>query len=553
MWTGKWQRWIPAVALAVLAMLAACNLPQQPSVVRTPVPVPGAVKTSVSATLTAAAPTAQATAASPGVTPAPGVSASPPSGQPTSTPAASATPTLAAGMGRVEGLVWQDECTLTPGEDGGMPTPAPNCRQYPTLGYAGDGQRQPEESGIAGVRVELATGTCPGVAYRDAKTDGEGHFVFDGVKPGVYCLRVDPNTPPNDTALPLGDWTSPQVSNGALQVTVAAGQVITTRFGWYAFPQQGAGACENRMTFLSENYPDGSQVPPGEAFTKQWTVRNTGTCVWTPEYRLVYVGGNLPGKVDSVTLERNVPPGGETTFEVPFVAPNATGSYESDWRLEDGYGEKFGPGAHGEGKLWLKIAVPETTANLNLGAPTVADPMNSATRWYLLNLPEARFEMGGGRLVMHGMNPGMVDTWALSSYPALGDAYIEATFVTGGSCAGQDRYGMIVRAPDTNQGIVVEFACNGRYRIYIWDGAHYTALQHWTSAAAIHTGPNKTNKMGVWLEGGTLKLYANRMLLATVQQSHYLSPGKFGLVIAADQTLDFTVAVDEVDYWSPLP
>ena len=552
MWRNEWRWWkAGVVALAVLVVLMACNLPQQPEVVRTSAPVPEGVKTAVSATLTAAAPTR---APAPSPTTALPSAASPQPGQPTATPAeATPTATLAPDMGQVEGTVWQDECNLTPAEEGGTPTPGPHCRQYPALGYAGDGQRQPEEAGIPGVRVQLSTGNCPGVAYRDTKTDAEGHFVFKDVQPGTYCLRIDPNTPPNDTALPLGEWTAPAVGKGEVQMTVAGGQRLTADFGWYVFPQQNEGTCENRMAFLSENYPDGSQVPPGEAFTKQWTVRNSGTCVWTPEYHLVYVGGNLPGKVDSVPLERNVPPGGEVTFEVPFVAPNATGDYESDWRLEDAYGEKFGPGARGEGKLWLKIVVPETTANLNLGAPTVADPMNTAARWYLLNLPEARFEMGNGRLVMHGLQPGMVDTWALSSYPPLGDAFIETTFITGGTCVGMDRYGMIVRAPDTDQGVVVEFSCNGRYRIYIWDGAHYTALQRWTSATAIHAGANKTNKMGIWLEGDTLKLYANRLLLATVHQNRYLAPGKFGLVIAADQTNDFTVAVDEVDYWSPLP
>jgi len=146
----------------------------------------------------------------------------------------------------------------------------------------------------------------------------------------------------------------------------------------------------------------------------------------------------------------------------------------------------------------------------------------------------------------------MIDSWGLSSYPALGDAFIEGTFITGSPCSGLDRYGMIVRAPDSDRGVVVEFSCDGRYRVYIWDGAQYTGLQNWVYSALIDAGPNKTNRMGVWLQGSTLKVYANRMLLTTVSQHTYMS-GRFGLVIASESTPDFTVSVDEVDYWTSLP
>ena len=143
----------------------------------------------------------------------------------------------------------------------------------------------------------------------------------------------------------------------------------------------------------------------------------------------------------------------------------------------------------------------------------------------------------------------MMDWWGLSSYPALGDAFLEATFVVGPTCQGRDRYGLIVRAPDTSQGIILEFACNGDYRIYKWDGSHYTALKSWTRGSAILTGPNQTNRMGVWMKGNTIKLYANRILLAQVSDATYTS-GLFGVVIGSAHTPDFTVSVDKVEVWN---
>ena len=237
------------------------------------------------------------------------------------------------------------------------------------------------------------------------------------------------------------------------------------------------------------------------------------------------------------------------TIQVDFTAPEAPGTYRSEWRLENPQGKRFGPGPKGEGKFWVEIKVPEQAAQLDLGSPMISDPMDSAARWYLLDEPDVRFEMSGGYLVMHGLTPGMIDWWDMSSYPALDDGFIEATFVVGPACQGRDRYGLIVRAPDTSQGVILEFACNGDYRIYIWDGSHYTALKPWTHGTAILSGPNQTNRMGVWMEGNTIKLYANRILLAEVSEGAYTS-GTFGLVIASAKTPDFTVSVDKVEVWS---
>ncbi len=528
---------------ALVLGLAACNLPQP-----TQVPVATAVQATLTAMVARSAPT-QATpriTRSPQGTPVSGGTPGSPSAQPTTATPAMGEGTPPAATGAVEGLVWQDLCATSGGA--ANPTPGPNCKQYPEIGYAGDGVHQADEPAMGGVEVTLATGECPGKPFLKTTTDAEGHYAFSELPPGTYCVSVDPHQPPNADRFPVGEWTAPGVKTGFRQVIVRGGETVKVGFGWFTWTH-----CDNRAKFISENYPDGSEVTPGDPFTKAWVLENTGTCPWTKDYALVHTGGELMGAPARVPLTETVPPGGQVTLQVKFVAPATPGTYRSEWRLEDPKGNRFGPGKQGEGSVWVEIKVPEVAATLNLGTPTVADPMNSAARWYLLNTPDARFEMGAGKLLLHALTPGMLDSWALSSYPPLGDGFVEATFITGDTCTGLDRYGLIVRAPDPTQGVVVEFSCDGRYRIYTWDGSNYTALHRWAHGAGIHAGPDKTNRMGVWLEGNTVKLYANRVLLASVSQSQYSAPGKFGLVIASEKTADFTVAVDEVDYWTSLP
>ncbi|MGH2522555.1 MAG: NBR1-Ig-like domain-containing protein, partial [Anaerolineales bacterium] len=46
--------------------------------------------------------------------------------------------------------------------------------------------------------------------------------------------------------------------------------------------------CANDSEFLNDlTVPDGAQFLPGQTFVKKWSVRNTGTCDWGPDYRLV--------------------------------------------------------------------------------------------------------------------------------------------------------------------------------------------------------------------------------------------------------------------------
>ncbi len=196
---------------------------------------------------------------------------------------------------------------------------------------------------------------------------------------------------------------------------------------------------------------------------------------------------------------------------------------------------------------------PTPTAQLatnpyELGDPDVVDNLDvPGGSWYLRWTNEATFKGKPGRLIMQVRQTGLVNFWTFSTYPPLKDAYLEGVFITGPQCRHKDRYGFIVRAPTRYEGIVFLISCDGMYKIFRWNGG-LKILQDWTRSPAIHIGPNQTNRIGVWMEGKTLKLYINRALVAEIQEEIFLE-GSFGVVIGADKTKDFEVYLDQVAFW----
>ena len=80
-------------------------------------------------------------------------------------------------------------------------------------------------------------------------------------------------------------------------------------------------------------------VQPGESFTKGWRIRNSGTCPWSEEYRLNYVGGNnKAAQMDGepVNVVGEVPPGQTYDFYVDLNAPSGVyGVMQGRWQMQN--------------------------------------------------------------------------------------------------------------------------------------------------------------------------------------------------------------------------
>jgi hypothetical protein len=109
--------------------------------------------------------------------------------------------------------------------------------------------------------------------------------------------------------------------------------------------------------------PDGSELKPGQVFTKIWRLVNKGACTWTPHYAVIWFSGEQFGAPVTTYLSKQVPPNHEIDIDLDMVAPLKPGTYQSNWKLESPEGNLIGIGPNGNSPFWVRIMVvePETS------------------------------------------------------------------------------------------------------------------------------------------------------------------------------------------------
>lgn len=114
-----------------------------------------------------------------------------------------------------------------------------------------------------------------------------------------------------------------------------------------------AVGCDN-ATYLSETAPDdGTQITAGDAFTKGWSLQNSGTCAWNAGYSFAFVMGDQMGGKD-IVLSKDADftdPGHSQTFIVKLQAPAIAGTYKGYWQMKNATGVEFGS------RVWVDIVV----------------------------------------------------------------------------------------------------------------------------------------------------------------------------------------------------
>lgn len=138
------------------------------------------------------------------------------------------------------------------------------------------------------------------------------------------------------------------------------------------------------MSFLSDvTVPDGTTFRPNETFTKTWRIKNRGTCTWTPDYALVFNGGDQLGSTTSVRLPGYVAPGQYIDVSIAFTAPSVEGSFRGYWILRNASGALFGTSDKANAPIYVDIRVknqtvtqtpPHGTVSGNLCYPSEFNP-----------------------------------------------------------------------------------------------------------------------------------------------------------------------------------
>lgn len=116
------------------------------------------------------------------------------------------------------------------------------------------------------------------------------------------------------------------------------------------------------MTYVSETIDDGTRFTSGSTYTKAWTVRNDGNCVWDPSYSFEFSHGEAMTDITSVPLTATVYPGDTYTFSVDMTAPAVDGVYKGYWHVKTPYGGYMGVGQYNQ-SLYVHIEVADDIEN----------------------------------------------------------------------------------------------------------------------------------------------------------------------------------------------
>ncbi len=280
----------------------------------------------------------------------------------------------------ISGFVWHDLCPQTgtaPGDaapdEGCIPSAAGDTLQA-------DGKMAAGEPGIPGVTVRLLAGDCTTAAEGDelaATTDESGAFRFEDISADTYCVFLDTADADNAAILGEGVLTFP-VSNGvatnSITVTLDEGAALTdVNFGFdfrFLPVPETVENCTNSFEFVQDlTVPDDTVFPPGETFEAGWRLRNNGTCPWTTDYAVAFIGGDAMGITTTVPLESAVAPGQTEDVSIFLTAPVTPGTYRSNWQLADAAGTVFGINGAIEDAFWVQIVVEEGAAPVGTPSP----------------------------------------------------------------------------------------------------------------------------------------------------------------------------------------
>jgi hypothetical protein len=106
-------------------------------------------------------------------------------------------------------------------------------------------------------------------------------------------------------------------------------------------PTATAVGCYN-SALVSETIPSGSRLDPGERFVKIWEIKNTGTCDWSREFKITFVGGYDFQGADTTRIREKVTAGSTVEVSMSIDAPNDLDSYSSSWQIATDEGNLFG-------------------------------------------------------------------------------------------------------------------------------------------------------------------------------------------------------------------
>jgi hypothetical protein len=135
--------------------------------------------------------------------------------------------------------------------------------------------------------------------------------------------------------------------------------------------------CTDSAQYISDDGLDGSTYAPNTAFTKTWTLKNTGTCTWDSNYMVYQLSGAYMTQQPGYWLlqqGRTVAPGQTLDVSVGMTSPVGNGNYKAYWGLKNGNGQVIPIQGGSDGNsFYVKIRVNDGSADTGAVTATSID------------------------------------------------------------------------------------------------------------------------------------------------------------------------------------
>jgi hypothetical protein len=169
------------------------------------------------------------------------------------------------------------------------------------------------------------------------------------------------------------DGTEAQkVADGSFLAAIPNDAIIQLPAG--PTPTPVTTACKDAAEYIGDDGLDGTIYAPNTAFSKTWTVKNTGTCTWDSRYLVFQISGALMTQQPGywmVQQGQTVAPGQSVNINIGMTSPVEKGKYKSYWGLKNGNGQlmPIQRGANGN-SFYVEIMV--NNGDVSAGKVTVA-------------------------------------------------------------------------------------------------------------------------------------------------------------------------------------
>ncbi len=157
---------------------------------------------------------------------------------------------------------------------------------------------------------------------------------FEALPTSTSTFTPAPTNTPEPTATEEPD---PMIYDDEEELMI---ERIETQYSPTPIPPTATVYFPDKADFVSA-LPSPNQFVPGQRFYLTWQIKNSGTSTWSGKYRFYHSDGISLADQDSYEINEVVPPGGVLTISVPATAPDAQGSYQTTWTLENPDGIPF--------------------------------------------------------------------------------------------------------------------------------------------------------------------------------------------------------------------